>query len=159
MLYNDMLACVSVVADAYKLLHVYQRPVPMGAEDIGAFEGVFNMIAYVAVVTNAGLAVFTLTIFDAFSVSSRMWLFVSFQYTCFLVMIFVQVMVPVTSEDCDIQVQRSRLLERKLIDRIPDEIITSNNNSNVDAAGLTEVVVPLDKKVRDSFGMLSKRKL
>eukprot|EP01041_Mallomonas_annulata_P010589 gene10589-22100_t len=46
--------------DSYKLLHMFQRPLPQGAEDIGAWQGIFTFISIAAVLTNAGLIVFTM---------------------------------------------------------------------------------------------------
>ena len=148
---------IVIVVDAYKLLHVYQRPVPKNAEDIGAFEGVFLVISYCAVVTNAAITVFTLPTFDGLSPGSRMWIFVGFQYFCFFMVGLVQVLVPDRSEEYDVQVRRNQLLERKLIDHIPDEVIVSTNKSNIDFDRLDAIVEPLDSKIRDYHGMLAKR--
>lgn len=45
-------------SDAFKLLTQMQRPVPRGAEDIGAWQGVFTTISCIAVVTNSALVSF-----------------------------------------------------------------------------------------------------
>lgn len=49
---------VETRSDAFKLLTQMQRPVPRGAEDIGAWQGVFTTISCIAVVTNSALASF-----------------------------------------------------------------------------------------------------
>lgn len=46
---------VETRSDAFKLLTQMQRPVPRGAEDIGAWQGVFTTISCIAVVTNSAL--------------------------------------------------------------------------------------------------------
>ena len=46
-------------------LHLFQRLKPQGAEDIGTWQSVFTLIAGCAVVTNAGLAFFTMGVFEA----------------------------------------------------------------------------------------------
>lgn len=52
----------------------YQRPIPKIAEDWGAWQEVFTVIAIIAVITNAGLVCFTMTTLDDFKLTTRIWL-------------------------------------------------------------------------------------
>jgi hypothetical protein len=69
--------------DVWKLLYLHQRPFPKGAEDIGTWQAIFLIISMVAVVTNAGLTVFTMDTLDNFSLTFRFWIFIGFQWVCF----------------------------------------------------------------------------
>jgi hypothetical protein len=41
------------------------------------------MISVAAVITNAGLAVFTMDVLDSYSEAFRFWTFILFQWVCF----------------------------------------------------------------------------
>lgn len=78
---------MEIKGDAWKLLTVFQRPVPSGAEDIGTWQLIFTMLAAAAVITNAGLAVFTMSTFDKYDFQIRMWIFIIFQWVCFVLQV------------------------------------------------------------------------
>jgi hypothetical protein len=65
---------------AWKLCHLYQRPLPLGAEDIGTWMSIFQMVAVAAVITNAGLICFTMDRLSHFSKWGRVWYVVSFNF-------------------------------------------------------------------------------
>jgi hypothetical protein len=45
----------------------------MGAEDIGSWLGVFQILSFFSVITNAALVCFTMDVLDAFSSQGRVW--------------------------------------------------------------------------------------
>ncbi|CAM9259913.1 unnamed protein product, partial [Ectocarpus fasciculatus] len=53
--------------DAWKLTHLHQRPIPRGAEDVGAWQIIFTLISVAAVLTNAGLTCFTMDTLDSYA--------------------------------------------------------------------------------------------
>lgn len=52
---------------------MYQRPVPIGAQDIGNWQVIFTIVSVIAVVTNAGLICFTMGVLDGFSQVGQLW--------------------------------------------------------------------------------------
>jgi anoctamin-10/anoctamin-7 len=58
---------------AWKLCRLYQRPIPLGAEDIGTWMPIFQFVAIAAVVTNGGLVCFTMNSLSEFSNWGRVW--------------------------------------------------------------------------------------
>ncbi len=46
-------------------------------------QDIFLMISVAAVITNAGLAVFTMDVLDSYSEAFRFWTFILFQWVCF----------------------------------------------------------------------------
>lgn len=44
---------------------------------------IFLMLAVAAVLTNAGLIAFTMDVLDAYSESTKFWIFIGFQWICF----------------------------------------------------------------------------
>ena len=79
------------------------------------------MIAVIAVITNAGLTVFTMTVLDSWSLGLRYWVFILFQWICFILQAFIMAIIPDIPEEIDIQQQRSDFIVRKLIDKVADE--------------------------------------
>jgi hypothetical protein len=137
---------IEVKTDAFKLMYIFQKPVPRGAEDIGlwsvrvcslvgcavclslslflaqfishhchchchcddmslfviikivlnemncallylARQDIFTILAGVACITNAGLTVFTMDVFEDKSDMFRMWFFILFQWGCFTIQV------------------------------------------------------------------------
>ena len=55
-------------------MQFYQRPVPAGAQDMGTWLTIFQMISIASVVTNGGLICFTMDVlWNTFSLSGRLW--------------------------------------------------------------------------------------
>jgi hypothetical protein len=52
----------------------YQRPAPNGAQDIGTWMTIFQVLSIAAVVTNGALICFTMDVlWDRFSLAGRLW--------------------------------------------------------------------------------------
>ncbi|CAE7421492.1 Ano5, partial [Symbiodinium microadriaticum] len=117
MIYNF----VEIKVDTWKLLNLYQRPIPKIAEDWGAWQEVFTVIAVISVITNAGLVCFTMQTLDHFKLSTRIWVFVGYQWSCFSLMYLCSILIPDKSAEVRIQEQRSEFIISKVIDRVPDE--------------------------------------
>eukprot|EP00904_Undaria_pinnatifida_P001459 jgi/Undpi1/11313/HiC_scaffold_30.g13611.m1 len=131
---------VESLSDAYKLLTQMRRPVPRGAEDIGSWQTVFTAITCIAVVTNSALICLIYEdLVGEYSVSTRLWLFILFQWTAFLFMAALRAMVPDVPEDVTIQLERTEFLSSKIIDQVPDEM--DDNIQEVDEASLGNIKV------------------
>jgi len=112
---------VEIRADGMKLVRIHQRPLPVGAEDIGTWQLIFTAIAGVSVVTNAALVFFTMTLFEDSSPENRLWYFILFQYFVFSSLYLFAVLVPDVPEDVQIQLERTEFLVDKIIDKVADE--------------------------------------
>jgi hypothetical protein len=102
------------------MLHGSRRPIPEICETIGHWRSSMEIMIILAVCTNAGVVVFTLTTFDGHEDFWRMSIFVGFQYACFLIMYITQMVVRDEPEEVSIQRQRQRFIIDKLIDRKSD---------------------------------------
>lgn len=69
--------------DLMKLYNMYRRVQPHCAEDIGAWQGAFEVITVVGVVSNSGLIVFTMGMFSYYSFTTQMWIFIGMQWFMF----------------------------------------------------------------------------
>jgi len=69
--------------DLGKLFSQYRRVQPNCVEDIGAWQGAFELITIIGVVSNSGLIVFTMGMFSEFTIFYQVWIFISMQYLMF----------------------------------------------------------------------------
>lgn len=54
-------------------LQFYQRPIPASVQDLGTWESIFQLITVAAVITNAGLVCYTMTVFSDYTIYGRTW--------------------------------------------------------------------------------------
>lgn len=116
-LFNNL---VKIKLQLSKLLRMHQRPVPVGAQDIGTWQTIFTIISIIAVATNAGIIVFTMDIASEFSDSGRLWIFIGFQYTMVMVQFICSIAIPDKSFDVEVQVKRMSYYVDKVINKVPD---------------------------------------
>ena len=115
---------VQLRVDAWKLVNMYQRVRPGGAQDIGTWQTVFAIMSGAAVVTNGALLVFTMDRFDALpgdAMYDKAWLFIVFQYVMFGLMFLLALLVDDVPEGVATQVERMHYLSEKLIDKVTDD--------------------------------------
>lgn len=108
-------------ANAFQLLHQYQRPEPSTAEDIGAWQTVFELLAMAAVVTNAGIMSITMTtLWPENYAFERTVLFVVFQWGCIILQFVVAAIIPDVPTEVNVQLERQKFLVAKCINKDPD---------------------------------------
>eukprot|EP01039_Chlorochromonas_danica_P003789 gene3789-4139_t len=112
---------VKAKAVGWKLTKLYQRPIPLSAEDIGTWQSIFFLISIASVITNAGLVCFTMDVLHRFDIYGRSWIFIGFQWTLIGMQFLVEQMIPDVPEEVEIQIKRQEFITAKLIDHIPDE--------------------------------------
>ena len=108
-------------SDAYRMLSQLRRPTPLSAETVGAWLPIFQLMAGICVVVNAALLSFTMTTLEMYSITTRMWFFIGFQWTCFTAQALLQVLIPDEGPEIKIQVQRQNFYIDKLIEHIRDD--------------------------------------
>lgn len=69
--------------DLMKLYQIFRRVQPQCAEDIGAWQGAFEVVTVVGVVSNSGLIVFTMGMFSDYTFQTQMWIFIGMQWLMF----------------------------------------------------------------------------
>ena len=114
---------VEIKGDAWKLVNIFQRPVPIIAEDIGSWQSIFLLLTVASVITNAALIVFTMNDLDGYSDKFRYWIFIGFQWVCFSTQFFIMAAIPDIPESIQYHKQRSIYLNNKIIDQVADDII------------------------------------
>lgn len=80
-----------------------------------------EIMIILAVCTNAGVVVFTMTTFDGYSDFKRLGIFVGFHYLAFFMQYIAQMVIRDEPEEVVIQRQRQRFIVDKLIERKSDK--------------------------------------
>ena len=122
-----------------KYLDYNQRTVPQGAEDIGMWEYIFNVVATASVLTNAGIVSFTMDVLrrnrdtvnsigsmggftpDAnFSSLACVWVFLGFVLTMFLGQYLADIVIEDEPDEVTVQKERLIFLNDKVIELVAD---------------------------------------
>lgn len=132
---------IMVKVHTLKLTKFFQRPVPQGTEDIGTWETIFNVLALVCVVTNAGLVAFTMDILQRgttkyvagkysgsrasganFTALVCVWIFVGFSVFMFIMQYLCDIFIPDEPHKVTLQKERIEFFRSKVTEKEPDEL-------------------------------------
>mmetsp|Transcript_6613 Transcript_6613/g.15107 ORF Transcript_6613/g.15107 Transcript_6613/m.15107 type:complete len:733 (+) Transcript_6613:286-2484(+) len=118
-LFNNM---VRMKFYTYKLFRFYQRPTPNGAQDIGTWMAIFQFLGSAAVVTNGALICFTMDLlWDKYTLSGRMWVFIGFQWTLLGLQFLSAEIIEDVPTEVTIQTERNEFMNLKVVEKVADE--------------------------------------
>merc|ERR1711967_116535 len=106
---------VQIRTDGWKLCRAFKRCEPVGAQDIGIWASIFQLTTYASVISNAGIVMFTGTWFP-YKLSTRIWMFILFQYVLCALMQGLDASIPDTPEDVEMQVERTAFFEKFIVE-------------------------------------------
>lgn len=118
---------VKMKLHAWRLLTMYQRPIPVGAQDLGSWQSIFTLMSVIAVATNAALIIFTMDLAnnDVFAskvtTNGKYWVFIGFQWVLIGFQFIISVAIPDEPNEVAIQRKRAAFIIDKIIDETPDE--------------------------------------
>jgi anoctamin-10/anoctamin-7 len=120
---------VEIRIDGMKLTDNTQRPEPKGAENIGTWQAVLEVVGTMAVLTNVGIIIFTSSVETANeeeyeaapSVAWGVFNFLVIEHSILLLKFGLELYIPDVPEFVRIQLERSHFLESKLIKYVPDD--------------------------------------
>ncbi|CAM9168269.1 unnamed protein product [Sphacelaria rigidula] len=112
---------IEIRIDAWKLCQVSRRPEPRGAEDIGTWYHILDIMSHVAVVTNSAIVAFTSELFDDQSSVTRVWIFLGIEHGMLLFKYGLEAAIPDSPEDVGIQLARNEFLVSKVVHNTPDD--------------------------------------
>ncbi|RLN98032.1 hypothetical protein BBJ28_00011248 [Nothophytophthora sp. Chile5] len=122
--------------DAHKLVNATRRPDPRGAQDIGTWGTIIDLMGSIAMVTNVALVCFTSRRTTAhLSEHERLWLFVSVEHALILLKYVLMIIVDDEPHDVTLQKQRANFIVDKLVNLIADdddEELSKGNQVRVD---------------------------
>lgn len=124
---------IEVRSDGLKLLLSFRRPWPVGAEDIGSWYTIFDIIGVLSIFSNAGIISWTMDLMgENMAGSSRLAIFIVFVLIALLGrQITSQLLRPVKLDYVNIQLARQDYIVKKVIDRVPDEIEYNTSSGGV----------------------------
>lgn len=104
---------VEIRSDANKLCRVFQRPQPKMAEDIGSWESVMEVMAYMGIATNVGLMFFTGNFTKEHTGLQKLWGFVVCEHIFIMIRVVVSHVVPDVPESVQLEIDNEEFLEKK----------------------------------------------
>ncbi|KAL3671142.1 hypothetical protein V7S43_004323 [Phytophthora oleae] len=108
--------------DAHKLVNATRRPDPRGAQDIGTWGTIIDLMSSVAMVTNVALVCFTSRRTTAHLTDhERLWAFVCVEHGLMLLKYVLMLIVDDEPHDVTLQKQRSNFIVNKLVDLVADD--------------------------------------
>jgi len=126
---------VEIRVDGWKLLQIHRRPEPSGAEDIGAWYGILDLISMISVVTNGLLIFFVAKKYENVSWINRFVLFIVFEHVILAAKVVLAAVVPDESPSTRIQGERQEFIPSKVIDHVPDDEPELGTAKEIEAAG------------------------
>ena len=111
------------------MLDAFRRPWPVGAEDIGSWYPIFQIIGALSIVSNAGILSWTMDLLgDDMSSTSRLVIFIVFVLANLTLRQGIsQVTFSKQEDEVIIQLARQAHIVRKIIDKVPDEMEYADN--------------------------------
>jgi hypothetical protein len=107
--------------EAVNFLRNMRRPMPLTTENIGAWNGIFQIISIISVITNSGIICFTANP-NLADYSDSFVAFLAIQYILFVLMAAAAYFVPDMPASVPIQLKRQEVLVNKVMKEIPDPI-------------------------------------
>jgi hypothetical protein len=117
------------------LLYRKRRNIPIGAQDIGSFQGCFELMSTLAMVSNSGLVFFTMreAFFDKDTPGKTIiWLFFGTLGMIKVLISGIHAVIPDESEMVTIQLERTDFVKRRLIDLSREDEDLSEDEEDMD---------------------------
>ena len=130
---------VMIKVTTLKLVNYQQRPVPQGAQDIGTWESIFNILGAACVVTNAGLVSFTMNVLQRSTAAGQIayiggskananfnslacvWIFITFSVFMFFLQYLCDLFIEDEPNEVTLQKERTQFFREKIIEQEPDD--------------------------------------
>jgi len=104
---------IEVRSDATKMLKAIKRPIPSGAEDIGSWYMIMDLMTFAAVFTNCGLVWFVSGATVSLSATSRVWGFIISEHIIIMFKSFCAFAIPDVPEKTQIAMDKEEYRLRK----------------------------------------------
>ncbi|GMF43157.1 unnamed protein product [Phytophthora fragariaefolia] len=108
--------------DAHKLINATRRPDPRGAQDIGTWGTIIDVMGSIAMITNVALVFFTSRRTTSHMTEhERLWYFVCIEHGLILLKYTLMVLVDDEPHDVTLQKQRSNFIVDKIVNLLADD--------------------------------------
>jgi anoctamin-10/anoctamin-7 len=113
---------IEIRVDAFKLLEQTRRPIPKGAEDIGTWMAIIEIMGVASVITNSLIMVFTAKYSTGgWQTWEKLLGFIFIEHTVLFIKFLVGIFIPDSSEATATQLDRAQYLVDKVVNKIPDD--------------------------------------
>eukprot|EP01038_Epipyxis_sp_PR26KG_P015834 gene15834-21454_t len=134
--------------ELWKLISFYQRPIPNGAQDIGQWQDIFNVVSIAGVVCNGAIICFTMSVLDGHvSQFGRMWVFIGFQWVLISLQLFIQFLIPDTPIEVEVQLERFEFINEKVIEKVAEDEVEKKDDDNEEEAEGEGLINVIDSEV------------
>ena len=136
----------SIRVDGKKYMKLMRRAVPIGAQDIGTWYTIIEIMSILAIVTNSAIVCFKMDKFgdfDEITLAKKEFYFMLFTYFLCMIFLFFKMAIPDVPQKVTIQLQRATFIEDKIIKHVADED---------DEINVTQKPVSLEISERDAQG-------
>lgn len=111
---------VEIRVDAWRIAQCSRRPWPAGAEDIGTWNDIIELMSYFAVVINGLIITYTGDFLVNRSIIDRFAIFIAYCHALFFFKFVIAILIDDVPSDVQIQIDRQRFIESKLITKLQD---------------------------------------
>lgn len=112
---------VEIRVDMFKITSLVRRPTPVGAQDIGTWATIIEIMSDVCVVSNMGLICFTGSAMTGWPQDKKVWWFTLGCAMLLAFKLYLKRMVDDVPQHVQIQLARQKFLVSKLIEHVPDD--------------------------------------
>ena len=123
---------IELLVDGWKLCQLHRRPIPKGAQDIGTWMGILEVMGFLSVLTNVGMICFTGEFLDGYSLVIKFAAFLILEHILLGIKSLVGFIIPDVPEDVETQLARQEFIVSKVILNMKDDEL------DIDELGVSE---------------------
>jgi anoctamin-10/anoctamin-7 len=112
---------IELLVDGWKLCQLHRRPIPKGAQDIGTWMGILEVMGFLSVLTNVGMICFTGEFLDGYSLVIKFAAFLILEHILLGIKSLVGFIIPDVPEDVETQLARQEFIVSKVILNMKDD--------------------------------------
>ena len=114
---------IELLVDGWKLCQLYRRPTPKGAQDIGTWQSILEVMGFLSVLTNVGIICFTGNFMpDGYdTLAYKVILFLILEHVLMGIKNLVGAIIPDIPEDVEMQLERQSFIVSKVILNLQDD--------------------------------------
>jgi len=111
---------VEIRVDGWRIAQTSRRPWPAGAEDIGTWNDIIELMSYLAVIINGLIITYTGDFLINRTNATRFTIFIAYCHALFFFKYLIAILIDDTPSDVQVQIDRQIFIEEKVIKKVPD---------------------------------------
>merc|ERR1712070_75779 len=132
---------VEIRIDGWKLCQNSRRPIPSGAEDIGTWQAILEIMSIASVICNCALIAYTGDFLKRqWLMSTRVFIFIFLEHLLFFAKSFFALVVDDVPDEVNLQIERQEFMKKKIIGNAVDEDIEGPGDEDDDDLDVPEIL-------------------